>query len=139
MKPMHDNAFFDTNVVLYLYSKDEIRKQSTSLRIVNECAQAIISTQVVNELINVLSKKIGLEWDEITNVLAEIRESFTIHIVNLTVIQSACKFAKRYQYSYFDSLIIASALASNATVLFSEDMQNGQIIESRLTIINPYL
>src|SRR3990172_10883704 len=106
-KPMHDKAFFDTNIVLYLYSKDEIKKQSNSLRLVNECAQAIISTQVVNELINVLSKKTGLEWDEITNVLEEIRESFTIHIVNLTAIQSACKLAKRYQYSYFDSLILS--------------------------------
>jgi predicted nucleic acid-binding protein len=136
---MHDKAFFDTNIVLYLYSKDEIKKQTTSLLIVNDCTQAIISTQVVNELINVLSKKVGLEWDEITNVLEEIRESFSIHIVNLAVIQSACKLAKRYQYSYFDSLILASALDSSVTVLFTEDMQNGQIIENRLKIVNPYL
>lgn len=61
MKPMRDKAFFDTNVVLYLYSVDEPEKQSTSLRTVNDCRQPVISTQVINELINVLSRKIVME------------------------------------------------------------------------------
>ena len=126
-------------MLLYLYSKDEIQKQKTSLRIINECDNPIISTQVVNEIVNVLSRKIGLAWSEITRVLEEIQESFTIEVVDLTVIQSACKLAESYLYSYFDSLILASALHGNTASLFTEDLQNGQVIENTLKIINPYL
>jgi len=90
-------------------------------------------------MINVLSRKLSLEWVEIDQVLDEIKGSFRIDIVNILLIQLACKLAKRYRYSYFDSLILASALSSNTTVLFSEDMQHGQIIEDKFKIINPYL
>ncbi len=136
---MRDKAFFDTNVVLYLYSTDEPEKRSTALRIVNDCRQGIISTQVVNELVNVLSKKMGLGWNEITDVLAEIKEAFVIKVVDFSIIQSACKISERYLYSYFDSLILASALSCDMAVLFSEDMQNEQVIEGRLKITNPFL
>jgi predicted nucleic acid-binding protein len=46
---------------------------------------------------------------------------------------------KPYRYSYGDSLIIASALEHGCTKLISEDMQNGQFIEDRLSISNPFV
>ena len=124
---------------MYLYSKDEKLKQLISQKIVNTCALPTISTQVVNELINVLSKKFKLDWDEIDQVLDEINESFAIELVGIFEIQLACELAKRYRYSYFDSLMLGSALTCNAPIIFSEDMQNDQIIENKLKIINPYL
>ncbi len=45
----------------------------------------------------------------------------------------------RYRFSYFDSLILASALTANCQILYSEDLQHGQVIDGRLTIINPFL
>jgi len=50
----------------------------------------------------------------------------------------ACDIAKRYSYSYYDSLIISAALEANCDTLYSEDMQNGQIIEKVLRIVNPF-
>lgn len=96
-------------------------------------------TVIIAGVFNVLSRKMGLGWNEIKNVLVEIEEAFTIIVVDFSIIQSACKIAERYLYSYFDSLILASALSCDTDALFSEDMQNGQLIESKLEIINPYL
>ena len=50
----------------------------------------------------------------------------------------ACQIAGRYGFSLYDSLIIAAALESNCKVLYSEDLQNGQVIEGALTIKNPF-
>ena len=49
------------------------------------------------------------------------------------------KIAEKYRYSYYDSVIIAAALESSCTLLYSEDMQHQQIIEGKLQIINPFL
>ena len=136
---MNDKNFFDTNVIVYLYSEDEKRKKNISQKIVNTCALPTISSQVVNELISVLSKKFKLDWGEIEQVLNEITNSFSIELVRMFDIQIACEIAKRYKYSYFDSLMLASALSCDASIIYSEDMQHSQIIENKLKIINPFL
>jgi predicted nucleic acid-binding protein len=53
--------------------------------------------------------------------------------------ETAWKLQARYRFSYFDSLIIAAALAAGCSTLYSEDMQHGQVIAGRLTISNPFL
>jgi predicted nucleic acid-binding protein len=74
---------------------------------------------------NVLNKKFNANYD-------------TIKSNTQSTIFLACDIAKRYGYSYYDSLIIASTLECNCSVLYSEDMQHGQIIENSLKIINPF-
>ena len=56
--------------------------------------------------------------------------STSLHAVQLT---------RRYGYSYYDSLIEASALEAQCSILVSEDMQNGMLIDDRLRIVNPFL
>jgi len=136
---MSDRYFFDTNILVYLYSEDEETKKLICQKKVNTCDQPTISTQVVNELINVLSKKYKLNWDTIKEVLKEIKKSFIIEIVNIFDIQLACEIAKRYKYSYFDSLMIGSALNCESSIIYTEDLQHGQIIEQELKIINPFI
>jgi hypothetical protein len=51
---------------------------------------------------------------------------------------TACQIAEKYQFSFYDSLIIASALKCDCYTLYSEDLQHGQIIEDKLKIINPF-
>jgi len=53
--------------------------------------------------------------------------------------QSRIKVKEKYRYSYYDSVIIASALQNNCTVLYSEEMNHNQVIENSLTIINPFM
>jgi predicted nucleic acid-binding protein len=69
-------------------------------------------------------------------VISELAQE--IFIVNQNTIHSALKIHKSYQYSYYDSLIIASALERDCNYLFSEDMNGGQIIDNKLKTINPF-
>lgn len=65
-------------------------------------------------------------------------EIFKFGVITKIDIKLAMNIKKRYKFSYWDSLIIASALENNCAILYSEDMQHGQIIEDRLTIVNPF-
>jgi len=77
-------------------------------------------------------------WKDIAAVCKELTDLFHIEIVTVTTIASAIEFAERYNYSYYDSLILASGLEGGCSVLYSEDFQHGQVIDG-LTIINPFL
>jgi predicted nucleic acid-binding protein len=59
--------------------------------------------------------------------------------VRQNTIKKALALNERYEYSYYDCLIIASSLEAGCKYLFSEDMQHGQIIENSLKIINPFV
>ena len=136
---MNDKVFFDTNLLIYLYSEDEPQKQARVLTQIKNTENRWISTQVLNELSNTLRRKFKLDYDDIANVIAEIGNIFEITTIQVETIEYALKIAKHYRYSYYDSVIIAAALENQCTQLYSEDMQHKQIIEERLQIINPFL
>ena len=135
---MSGNVFFDTNVLIYLYSIDEPEKQQAALKIIEQSENRWISTQVLSELSNTLRKKFKLEYDTIANVLIEIQSSFQIITVQSSTIEHALHLAQTYRYSYYDSLILAASLEINCQFLYSEDMQHQQVIDQNLTIVNPF-
>ena len=130
-------AFLDSNVILYYYTSSEISKAQLAgearLR-----SDAIISTQVLSECCNVLSKKLQYSWTQIQKVISEIVELFSIETISTPTIEKALSLAERYRYSYYDSLILASALEARCEVLYSEDFQHNQVIEG-VRIVNPFL
>jgi predicted nucleic acid-binding protein len=99
-----------------------------------------ISIQVVNEFITVVTKKIKkpIPFDLIKDHLDFIKESFIIYPLNIELAYKGLKIKSQYQFSYYDSLIIASAYENNCNILYSEDMQHAQVINGKLTIINPF-
>ncbi len=129
--------FLDTNLLIYLYSEDEPEKRRTVLNLIIE-NEAIISTQVVNELSNVLYKKFKLNSDKVLEVIEEIQRNVYISDVNMETIKYAHFIKNKYKYSYFDSLMISSALENKCDILFTEDMQNNQLIENVLKLKNPF-
>jgi predicted nucleic acid-binding protein len=136
---MQDKVFFDTNILIYCYSIDEEDKQKIALKLVDVYSESsLISTQVINELSNILFKKFKLSSIEIENTILEIDNYINIIDFNLTTQIKALKIKDKYKLQYYDSLIIATAIENKCTVLYSEDMQNGLIIENTLTIINPF-
>ncbi|NCQ97900.1 PIN domain-containing protein [Microcystis aeruginosa] len=134
---MPDKVFIDTNVLIYGYSEDEPDKRQQAIDCVRS-GEAWISTQVLNETINVLKRKFSLSYSQIREAVQELSEGFPIVLVSVNTIEMALNLAERYQYSYFDSLILASALEAGCQILYSEDLQDGQRIENQLTIINPF-
>ncbi|MFP4288666.1 MAG: PIN domain-containing protein [Bacteroidales bacterium] len=134
---MNDNCFIDTNILVYCYTDDEPIKKQKALNIANN-PDALISTQVLTELSNTLKKKFKLDWKVVENVVSEVSSDFHVYVNKPTTIEWACRVADKYLYSFYDSLIIAAALSSNCKTLYSEDMQDGQVIENSLTITNPF-
>lgn len=133
---MNDNCFIDTNILVYCYTEDETDKQEKALKIVNHSG-TFISTQVLTELANTLKRKFKLDWQVVENVITEVGSGFNIYVNKPGTIEQACRIAAKYHYSFYDSLIIAAALSCDCKMLYSEDMQDGQVVENSLTIVNP--
>jgi predicted nucleic acid-binding protein len=134
---MNDSYFLDTNILVYTYSADEVEKKTLSRDLVSN-SNIYISTQVLQELANVLSKKFKKSWQEIQVVLDEVESNCIVYNNSKSTVSQACKIAANYHFSFYDSLIISAALDCNCSVLCSEDLNDNQIIDGKLTIINPF-
>jgi predicted nucleic acid-binding protein len=137
MPQMSGKTFLDTNIVVYLYSGDEPGKRSVALALIEQ-NNIVVSTQVLSELANTLSRKFGLSFDVVAQAVAEVRDACTVVPVMPDTITQALTLAQKYKYSYYDSLILAAALSAGCETLVTEDMQHAQLIEDVLTIRNPF-
>ena len=134
---MNGNCFIDTNILVYCYTDDEPVKKQKALDIANK-PDTFIRSQVLAELSNTLKKKFKLDWQAVESVISEVSSDFNVYVTKPATIEQACRIADKYQYSFSDSLIIAAALSCNCKTLYSEDIQDGQKIEKKLTIVNPF-
>lgn len=125
---MKDKVFIDTNIFVYIYSVDEIYKRNICIETIKNY-KCITSTQVLNELSNVFLRKWKLSSEEILKAIQEIESFCSILLVETTTIKKAININKRYGFSYYDSLILASALLSQCKYILTEDMQDKQKID----------
>ena len=135
---MKDKKYFlDTNIILYNYSKDEPKKKEVSQFLLIYNPQ--ISIQVLSEISNVLLRKFKIAHDEVKNTINEIKNTISLcESIDIEIVIKAIEISKKFQYSFYDSQIIASALVTNCDILFSEDLNDGHIINNKLKIIDPY-
>jgi len=127
--------FVDSNVVIYHLDKDDA-KQAIALKLL--ASDPMISTQVLGEVSNVMRRKLGYEWAEVRAVVSKLTEVARVHTIRPSTILRALDIAQRFGFSYYDSLIVAAAVESGCTTLYSEDLQDGQRLDSGLTIRNPF-
>jgi predicted nucleic acid-binding protein len=130
------SQFLDTNVLIYLYSS-ELEKAAKAEILLSD--GGVISVQVLNEFTRVMHRRMGADWPTIDAYLTAFRESLHIVDLNLATYEAGIKIAKRYGFQIFDCMLLASALEAGCKTFLSEDIQHGQVIEDRLTIINPFL
>ena len=136
---MSDKIFIDSNVLIYAYSYSEPAKNEKAWEILKEKDKIIISTQVIGEFVNALYKKHKVERKLVSAAANNLMKVFNFKLIYDETITKALYIFERYKYSYYDSLIIATAIENNCSVLYTEDMQDGQVIEGKLKIINPFL
>ena len=129
---MNGKIFFDTNIILYAYSLMRDYKSITAKEIINN-SQAIISTQVLQEICNVLIKKFKYDEIVISKTLLEMGRNFLIKINDVRTRSNALHIHFKYKFSYYDSLIISSALQNECSILYSEDLHHGRKIDNTLT------
>jgi predicted nucleic acid-binding protein len=129
------DAFFDTNVVLYLLSADAAKADRAEELL---AIGGTVSVQVLNEFVSVARRKLRMTWPEIRDVLTQVRAVCPVEAMSVDMHERAIQVAERYGLSIYDALIISAALLTGCSTLYSEDMQNGQVIEGQLTILNPF-
>jgi predicted nucleic acid-binding protein len=135
--------FLDSNVLVYLVDAGNPEKQATSRRLVQAAlrsGQGQVSFQVVQETLNTITRKFRTTVNPLDarQLMNEVLVPLWRIMPTPRLYEQALDLQTRYGYSFYDSLIIAAALAAGCTRLLSEDMQHGQRVES-LTIVNPFL
>jgi predicted nucleic acid-binding protein len=129
--------FLDTNILVYA-AVPAGRKSLVADRLLR--AGARLSVQVLNEFVSVCRRKLKMDWEPIRRQLAAFEVLCpnpvpTTHVIH----ERALDLAERTGFQFFDCLILAVALHSGGSLLHSEDMQHGRVIDGRLTISNPFL
>lgn len=132
---MTAKSFADTNVAIYALDADAA-KRAKALAILD--SRPFISTQVVNEYLNVLLVKRRLDRAAAHELARALMTACDVVSVTPAITDLAMNIGERYQLSHWDSLIVAAALAVDCETLYSEDMQDGQVFEGRLTVKNPF-
>lgn len=131
-----NRVFIDSNILIYSVSPNDERMPIAKNLIENN--PIVISTQVMNEFINVVLKKRYLTLAQVQIAVEVFINDFDIIVLTTEHIAQALKIKQRLNYSYWDSLIVATALSSGVVTLYSEDMHHSQIIDGQLTIVNPF-
>ena len=136
-----DSSYFvDTNIWLYAFisSQDSEKSKKAQEFILTHQGNLVVRTQVINEVCVNLIRKANMSEESVREVIKSFYRRYDVLVLEKSMLIKASELRQRYAISYWDSLIVASALAANATVLYSEDMQDGLVVDGRLTIKSPF-
>ena len=138
---MQDKVFIDSNIWLYalVQKATEQEKQLKAKACIAESSDIILSTQVVNEVSINLMRKANKDNAFIQKFLVDFLNTYVVVAQTKEDILQAASLRQDYHLSYWDSLIVSCALANHCQILYTEDMQHGLHIASKLQIINPLL
>ena len=135
---MSGRVFIDTNLLIYLYSDKEQKKREAVCQILIDY-HCVINIQSLKEASNVWYKKFDWNGIKIKSHLDNIELVFDeILQINRTTIDNAIDIKEKYGFSFYDCIMIASALKGNCELFFTEDMKDEQILQHKLKIINPF-
>ncbi len=130
-------VFVDTNVIVYAYSESEPVKRELARAALNDI-EPVISTQVLSEFCNYLLRKLKISASDARILVDNLTDRCIVEPVTPDIVREALRLNARYGWSYYDSQIIAAALDCGVDVLYSEDMQAGQVVDGVLTIASPF-
>lgn len=133
---MSGDVFLDTNILIYATLADDPRAATAQALL---ATGGLISVQVLNEFASVARRKLKRSWPEVSATLAALRILCPdVRPFDLDSHKAALEIAQRDGIAFYDALIVVSALQAGCTMLLTEDMQDGRVIDGRLTIRNPF-
>lgn len=134
-------SFFDTNILIYAVDQADLAKQNSARQLFeNEVAagNAIISTQVLQEFYSASTSKLENPLDKsVAEQIINELSTLPVKQIDILLIKAAIKRNKKDQVSFWDALIIETALVAGATILWTEDMQHGREFDG-LKVQNPF-
>lgn len=128
-------SFFDTNIIIYLASADTAKADRAESLVADG---GTISVQVLNEIANVARRKMQMSWDDTRGFLSMVRGLLTVETLTVETHKNGLALAERYNLSIYDAMIAAAALQAKCDTLWSEDMQDGAVLDDGLRIVNPF-
>ena len=133
---MPGKAFFDTNILIYAIAQNDPRAPQAEALL---AAGGVVGVQVLNEFTSIARRKLRMPWKNVTDALDAIRILCPSPVpITLATHEKALKIAEKQGFEIYDALVVAAALQAGCAILYSEDMQHGQVIEGKLTIHNPF-
>lgn len=132
---MRSDEFLDTNILIYAIGND--RKAAIAENLI--AAGCTIGIQTLNEFVNVCRRKLSRDWSEIAEAV-EIFRALADRVLPMDIEthELARNLAARNGFSFFDALMLASALQGDCVTFWSEDLQDGQVVAGRMTVRNPF-
>jgi predicted nucleic acid-binding protein len=129
------DPFFDTSVLLYLLSGDTAKADRVETLLSN---RGVVSVQVLNEFAVVALRKLKMPLNEIREILETIRAVCAVEPITVETHDRGLAVLERYRFSLYDSMLVATALIAGAKIIYSEDLQHGQVIDDQLRVTNPF-
>lgn len=131
-------VFADTNVWLYALLAVQDAGKAVKARAIIRSENILTSTQVINEVCVNMIKKAGFSEKQVQELISSFHARHVVSQLDMETMKNASLMREQYSFSFWDSMIIASAMKAGANVLYTEDMQNGLLIAGTMRIINPF-
>ena len=131
-------CFVDTNIWLYAFIASQDLSKSEIAKDLIQQGAIVISPQVINEVCVNLLKKTQVGESNIRLLINSFYSKYRVEAIDRDLLLNSSELREKWQFSFWDSLIVSSALRSGAEVLYTEDMSDGLGVENRLTITNPF-
>lgn len=135
---VNQRSFIDSNIWLYAFVEADNIAKTKQARDLIRSVDPVISTQVINEVCINLIRKAGFTEEQIRLLVISFFAKYTIVQLDRAILLLASRLRNRYSLSFWDSIIVASAIHASAAQLYSEDMQDGLLVAQQLRIINPF-
>ena len=138
-KPIAVRSFFDTNLLIYADAGDEPEKQECALGLIKKhrlAGTGVVSTQVLQEYANVALRKLGLP-SPLVMARLDFYAHFDVIATTPALISAAVELHTSRGVQFYDALILQAAAASGCSLLLSEDMQDGAVLNG-VKIVNPF-
>jgi predicted nucleic acid-binding protein len=133
---MPGKAFFDTNVLIYTVAENDPRTLRAERLLMSG---GVVGVQVLNEFVSVARRKMRMPWADVIEALDAIRVLCPSPVpVTIHTHETALMVAQQHGFEIYDALVVAAALEAGCSTLYSEDLQDGQVIDRKLTIRNPF-
>ncbi|TWF57278.1 PIN domain-containing protein [Neorhizobium alkalisoli] len=132
---MSASPFLDTNIFVYAFTEGERTAEAQDIL----RQPFATSVQAFNEFAHVMRRKAKRDWNEIQRSLAALlKAADEIVVIDLALNEKAFDLVRRYNFTFYDALMVAAALKADCDTYFSEDLHHGLVVDEKLTIVNPF-
>lgn len=141
MSELRGLQFVDTNILIYAHDRSAGQKHSRARNLLRELWQSgdgCLSIQVLQEFFVNVTRKVArpLAPEAAAQIIADL-SVWRVHRPGVEDILDAIRLQGRYQISFWDAMVVASAIQSGCQTIWSEDLNSGQVYED-VTVLSPF-